>query len=393
MIPSRRINKILLCASFTPPVNAGGGKNAYHFGTFLSKKGCQVTLLSLNRKGKEKSHDRSNGMNIIRLLYFNHNIFTKFLSLVIILPGYLWYVLRHPVVFIYGGNLLGFEAIIFFCWVFRKKVVFRSTMYREDDLETLILKRPLGNLRKWIFKKVSFYFSLSPAFTRSWMVQIGDTEKVFESVQGVDANIFSPGSPQISMAMRAKLDLPSDKLILITVGYVLKRKGFYDIIHTLAELGIPYLYLVVGNFRVSRDHYLFKYREEMETLYQLGTQKLGGNIKFVGPQENVQEYLQASDIFLLCSRREGFPNALLEAMSSGLPSIIRNLPDHYDFIAKDGKNIILFENPKELASKLTDIMDEPVFRKSLGTEARKSIMEQGSFEKLWTRIQAKLIDS
>ncbi len=51
------------------------------------------------------------------------------------------------------------------------------------------------------------------------------------------------------------------------------------------------------------------------------TLKLHNSVIFTGFVENVADYLQAMDIFLLPSEFEGFPNALLEAQSVGLPCI------------------------------------------------------------------------
>ena len=47
--------RILFVYPFTPPINAGGGKNAFYFAAFLAKKGHNVTFLSLNWNRKPAS--------------------------------------------------------------------------------------------------------------------------------------------------------------------------------------------------------------------------------------------------------------------------------------------------------------------------------------------------
>ena len=155
LIPNISNKRILFCSSFTPPVNAGGGKNAFNFAKFLSEKGLKVTLLTLNRRGKLPPREQVGTMKIMRILYFNYNLFTKLLSLLIILPGYFIYVVRNDVIFIYGGNIIAFEFIILTGRLLGRQVVFRSTMLGEDDMVTLIRKwHGLKRLRKDIIKMI-----------------------------------------------------------------------------------------------------------------------------------------------------------------------------------------------------------------------------------------------
>ena len=52
------------------------------------------------------------------------------------------------------------------------------------------------------------------------------------------------------------------------------------------------------------------------------------NIMMTGSVSNVNEYLQASDIYISSSKSEGLPNGVLEAMAVGLPVILSNIEQH-----------------------------------------------------------------
>jgi glycosyltransferase involved in cell wall biosynthesis len=359
--------RILFCSSFTPPVNAGGGKNAFNFAKFLSEKGLNVTLLTLNRRGKLPRREMAGSLKIVRILYFNYNLFTKLLSLFIILPGYLIYVIRNDIIFIYGGNIIAFEFIIFTGKLSGRHVVFRSTMLGEDDIGTLLSKGfPFKAIRKKILNMISTYFSINPEFTKSYLKVFNDDKKVIESPQGVNTKIFHPVSKEARLKLREKLDLPKDQFIIITVGYLLNRKGFTEIFENLVHLEIPFLYIIIGDFEVGKSHYLYHLTDQMKNLYNHGINSLKERILITGPKENINEYLQASDIFLLNSKREGVPNALLEAMACGILPVIKSIRGIDKFITFNRKNALVFNHPGEMGKLILEAYDNRSLINQLG---------------------------
>ena len=381
----------MFIASFTPPLNAGGEKNAFNFASFLAEKGQQITLLSLNRKGKLKRRELIKKLRIVRLLYFNHNLFTKLISLFIILPGYLYYLAKNEVVFIYGGNIIGFELIILLGKILNKKIVFQSLLMREDDIETLVKKRFGGKIRKVILNQITIYFSLNPVFSEIWRKNYGSNKKIIESAQGVDTSIFFRINDDEKEKSRKKLRIPNNKLIIITVGYLIERKGFRGIFEILANLDFPFYYLVVGDYKVPKDHYMFHYNQEMKDLFDLSKTLLDGKVIFTGSKTNIQEYLNVADIFLFNSKIEGFPtNAVLESMACGLPCVAKEIIGIDNNITHRNKNILVGNRPEELAELLKKLNRKPEFRKKIGIAAAKTIQEKASFNVIWEKILTRL---
>ena len=72
--------------------------------------------------------------------------------------------------------------------------------------------------------------------------------------------------------------------------------------------------------------------------------QMGNYVTFKGQIQNEQipDYLAASDVFVLPSLSEGFPNVLLEAMASGLPIVATNVGGIPEFV-KDGENGFITE--------------------------------------------------
>lgn len=103
----------------------------------------------------------------------------------------------------------------------------------------------------------------------------------------------------------------------ITVARLDLAKGYNRILRSLAFMKIDFEYIIVGDF--TRNEYNYQLRDEFDQLVtELG---LTDRIRMVGVSKFPQTYLEQADVYLHGSYYEGFPNALLEAGSVGLPVV------------------------------------------------------------------------
>lgn len=96
------------------------------------------------------------------------------------------------------------------------------------------------------------------------------------------------------------------------------------------------------------------------------------NIKFLGRHPNPSEYIRNCRAFLLTSDYEGMPNALIEAMSIGLPCISTDcLGGGAAALIKSGENGFLIDrnDVKSLAEKISLLMDDDTLCNKLGKNA------------------------
>ena len=100
--------------------------------------------------------------------------------------------------------------------------------------------------------------------------------------------------------------------IVISSGRLVKAKGQWHLIRAFLEVRkqIPCRLVILGEGELRK--YLEKLARELN---------LESDVLFLGWQKNPFKFLAKSDIFVLTSLREGFPNALVEAMTCGLPVI------------------------------------------------------------------------
>ena len=108
------------------------------------------------------------------------------------------------------------------------------------------------------------------------------------------------------------------------------------------------------------------------------------HVVFVGfVEENILKQLyNACDVFVLPSHMEGFGLTLLEAMAAAKPVVASNVGGIPELV-KDGVNGILVNssNPKELATALTFLLDNPKVARNIGSRNREYVAKNFSWEK------------
>ena len=99
-------------------------------------------------------------------------------------------------------------------------------------------------------------------------------------------------------------------------------------------------------------------RKELQE--QAGRLNLAG-VRFLGFQENPWKYCKNADVFILPSRYEGLPNALLEAMALGVPIVASDSVGGVREIQRSGKRMILVppEDPSALAEGIISTLKQP----------------------------------
>ena len=201
-----------------------------------------------------------------------------------------------------------------------------------------------------------------------------------------DNNVFFPVSNIEEKAIiRNNLKLPTNKFIILFVGSILKRKG----IDTLTDAFIKAcqersdLFLVIIGLINDKELYKLLIRS-------LEDQNLNDKFIFTGLLQDkafLANYYRSADLFVLPSRREGLPNSLLEAMSSGLPVIASFISELKNTI-NNGENGIFFptENSLILKDEILRIVQDPIIATRLGDNARRYILKKHSYVIWQSRI-------
>ncbi|MBR0465880.1 MAG: glycosyltransferase [Clostridia bacterium] len=119
---------------------------------------------------------------------------------------------------------------------------------------------------------------------------------------------------EIRKKIRNELSIDDDTLLLGTVGRIEKVKnphGIIDIVNLIRSIRPKTSFLWVGD-GIQHD----------ETIKYAKTTGAFDNIIFVGVKSNVNDYIQAMDVFIMPSLHEGFPVTMVEAQANGIKCFV-----------------------------------------------------------------------
>lgn len=179
---------------------------------------------------------------------------------------------------------------------------------------------------------------------------------------GVDEKRYYSVSREEQIDIRKRFGFSEEQKIILCVGELLPNKNQQMVIHAMKEVIKEYpgaQLLLAGNGPE---------KEKLELLIQ--SLNLKKNIKMLGYVTNLQEYQKISDISVSCSKREGLPLNIVEAMLSGTPVVASENRGHRELIC-DGINGFLVEVNKNtvMAEKILEILKNKALYEDLKNKA------------------------
>ncbi len=351
----------------------GYEKQAFALSKALKNKGIDVFILTNKMRRDLSSREDREGVCIYRIWPFlGYTRFYRFF----ILCSLFWFFIRQGRKF----NLIHAHALthLSVMSIFIGKILGKKSLLKiatAGDI-TKIVQSSLFKYRLLIsfFRYADIFISLSDVI-RKEILSVGVCEdKIYSAFNGVDVEKFRPVDCKVKLLKRRETGI-SYKKIVISVGRFVKRKGF-DVLLKAWE-------------HVSAKHpdahlFLLGFGEEMQLLKQLSADyKINTSVSFLGKKDNVSDYLQMSDIFVIASRKEGNPNVLLEALACGLPVVATSISGIREVI-DDRVNGMLVSpgDAAELAEKILFLIDNEKDCVELGQNARQSALLNFSLDKI-----------
>lgn len=111
-------------------------------------------------------------------------------------------------------------------------------------------------------------------------------------------------------------------------------------------------------------------------LEQLVTRlEIQDHVEFLGTRHNIAQLMQEAWGFVLPSRWEGMPNALLEAMACGLPCVATRVSGSEDIIEQGSNGLLVeAEQPEQLAYALRLVVEDTALAQNLGWQGYETVL-------------------
>ena len=180
---------------------------------------------------------------------------------------------------------------------------------------------------------------------------------------GINLDEFSNTSVDPA-AMKRRLGIPEDNLIVGTVGRLTSIKGHRYLIEAARK---------IAGSRPDTTFVILGDGELLDELKNMVTRSdIEENIKFLGWRSDVAEVMSTFDIFALPSLNEGMGRVLVEAMALGRPIVASNIGGIPDLVV-DGENgyLVPVGDVETLAARIRKLLDDPEKREEMGECGKK----------------------
>lgn len=208
--------------------------------------------------------------------------------------------------------------------------------------------------------------AVSEATRRDWIRRTGMAEsRVVTIHNGIDPERFQ--RQEVQNTAKRKLGLPADSIIIGAVGRLSTAKGFSYLIEAVSLLRSSYPHIMVALAGTGPS------RSQLEDL--ASRLAVSDRVVFLGFRLDINEVLDACDVFVMPSLSETLGYALLEAMAHSLPTIgtaVGGIPEV--ILPMETGLLVPPRDPVGLATAIKLLLDSSDLRERLGRAARERVI-------------------
>jgi glycosyltransferase involved in cell wall biosynthesis len=370
--------RVLIINSEYPPIGGGAGNASAHLARSLAVFGHDISLVTAHYRGMPRVETRD-GVTIYRIpaLRRKQDRSNALEQLVFIAAAFVWSALfvrrfKPDSILAFFGIPSGAAA-----WMLKK-------LYRIPYIVSL-RGGDVPGFRPYDFK--TFHKLMSPFLRVIWRdasAVIANSKGLRDLALAFDSRAEIPVIPNgvdvISHPNETRLWMSPR---LFSAGRIVHQKGL--------DLGLQALSQLID---LDWEWHIAGDGPQLDML-KSRVQDLGltDRVTFLGWQsrEGLTEWYHRSNVFLFPSRHEGMPNAVLEAMSSGLPVVATRIAGSEELVL-DGETgfLVPSENVDELREALRKILMNPELRKNMGAASRVRVEQNYTWKKVAEAYQTAL---
>jgi glycosyltransferase involved in cell wall biosynthesis len=176
----------------------------------------------------------------------------------------------------------------------------------------------------------------------------GRLDQVRVVYAGADVNRMRDARPR-DLQWRTRWGIPEGALLFGSAGRLVPEKAYDVFIKAAAQMkheGLNVHFAIAGQGPLQR---------ELEAL--IAQYQLADRFHLLGFQSDIPLILKQLDVFVLSSRSEGFPLALIEALAAGIPCIATRVGGTAEMLGDHGGLLVPSESPESLAHAMHSALD------------------------------------
>ena len=364
--------KILMVTEIYLPIWGGAENQLRQLIPHLVERGCQVSIVTRRWHGDWPTEDVIDAVKVSRLGIPGRSVFATIMFTLSLLKFVVSKREQIDIIHSHGAVNMGAICSVMALMSGKRNVAKIATAGKIGPHS----KGFVGAIILGLFKKSGAIISMTNEIDHELYGIGAKTEKIHRITNGVDVQRFHPGDSEEKQLWRQQHDLEKDAVIVLFSSRLVYRKGLDVLleawpavvsVHSRAHL------VIVGSGEDQSD----STEQEMRALVR--DRKIP-HVLFYGAVEQPESLLKVADVFVFPSRKEGFPNALMEAMAAGLPVLASDIGGVRPLI-ENGKTGFIFScgNSAELGEKLTDVLGQLEKCRCVGTRARERMVKYHSF--------------
>lgn len=379
--------RICMFFSIFPPRYGGGTKQALKLARALRDKGVDIFFVALSDHPEQKCRGVFEGFDVYFIPLNNLDIFIEGRSplhskiLLIVKLFAKFFTLRNKYSIIHlQGLAYPYTTLSMLAKALNKKIMAKISMLQETNFGDC--GRTFGRISRYSALRIDKLISISSMIRDKLIDDDFERSRVLFIPNSVDIRNYRPLQPDEKFELKREMNIDSGTIITF-VGGITYRKGadrLISIWHPIYER-YPDSQLILigprsGEEGASGDRFCYD-----EVKREIGEYRMVDRVSFTGRIDNVEKYLQISDLFVFPSRMEGMPNVILEAMACGVPAVSYRVSGVDDIIS-DGENgyIVDIGDESGFSEAVTDLLDNERKRENFSRRAREEIVNRFSLD-------------
>jgi glycosyltransferase involved in cell wall biosynthesis len=234
--------------------------------------------------------------------------------------------------------------------------------------------------RNVLFRRAARFVAISAVIEQEYLALGVQPGRIARIPNSVDLSRFRPASGEERNRLRRRFGIAAGRPVAIFTGRLVTTKGLPSLLRAwpaVLERHPEALLVLVGSGGLGLQNC------ESMLRHQAKEKHLAGSVLFTGSVDNVEEYLQAGDIFVFPTEREAFGISIIEAMACGLPVVTTGVDGIRD-IVRAGKDALLVGagDDASLAAAISSAFDGGCRIQAIAEAARERVTQHYSSHRI-----------